>query len=68
MEEIKSYLANYSDKTGRVLYDSTFQAKNLKNAKLQASIYKKFRIPYQGSVHLKTTVCLSMAVRFKECS
>jgi hypothetical protein len=55
--KINSYIAEYIDKAGHVIYETEILAKNMVEAKRKAIHYKMYALPYPGPGKLKTRVC-----------
>jgi hypothetical protein len=55
MARIKIYSIDYIDKTGNVIYSTTFQAETKKEAISKAFDYKFYKLPY-GSGRLKSVI------------
>jgi len=57
MARPKIYKAEFVDKEGKVLYDTTFQAMTPKEGMQKAIDYKFYKLPY-GSGKLKTILTI----------
>jgi hypothetical protein len=57
MPRLRIYKAEFLDKEGKVLYDTTFQAMTQKEGMQKAFDYKFYKLPY-GSGKLKTVLTI----------